>query len=217
MKITINMKLDNQKDIFQFTTLKNNIFFTSDTHFGHDNIIKYCSRPFKNSEHMNEEIIKNWNSKVGPNDIVFHLGDFIFGNIENFKSIRERLNGKIYLIMGNHDWKILNQNIIDNEFEGVYQQLRIVIDGQTIYLNHFPFLTFDGIYREKKTWQLFGHVHSNKHNPKSSPDSDRLKYLLPTQYDVGMDNNYYYPISFDEVKTIIENQLSEYSKTNEKE
>ena len=192
----------------QLTTLKNNVFFTSDTHFGHDNIIKYCNRPFKNSDHMNEEIIRNWNRVVKPNDIVFHLGDFMFGDVNRFHSIFDRLNGKIYLILGNHDWKILNQGIIDGAFEGVFNQLKITVDGQNIYLNHFPYLTFDGIYRDKPTWQLFGHVHSDKNlYDQHSPDKDRLGFLLPMQYDVGMDNNYFTPISFSDVKTIIEEQI----------
>lgn len=207
-----------EKNIFniehlQFTTQKNNVFFTSDTHFSHDNIIRYCNRPYKDIYHMNEEIISNWNRVVKPNDIVFHLGDFMFGDVTTFHSIRDRLNGKIYLIMGNHDWKILNQHIIDDAFEGVYNQLKITVDGQTIYLNHFPYLAFDGIYRDKPTWQLFGHVHSDKNlHDQHSPDKDRLGYLLPMQYDVGMDNNYYTPISFADVKEIINKQIAD-SKT----
>lgn len=197
----------------QLTTLKNNVFFTSDTHFGHDNIIKYCNRPFKNADHMNEEIIHNWNRVVKPNDIVFHLGDFMFGDVNRFHSIFDRLNGKIYLILGNHDWKILNQGIIDGAFEGVFNQLKITVDGQNIYLNHFPYLAFDGIYRDKPTWQLFGHVHSDKNlYEQHSPDKDRLGFLLPMQYDVGMDNNYFTPISFSDVKTIIEAQIADSKK-----
>ena len=207
------MKLNNQNNQIQFTTLKHNVFFTSDTHFGHDNIIKYCKRPFKDAEHMNEEIIKNWNRVVKPDDIVFHLGDFMFGNVEKFYSIRPRLNGKIYLILGNHDWKILTQGIIDGAFEGVYQQMKITVDGQNIYLNHFPYLVFDGIYRDKPTWQLFGHVHSNKNLfEQTSADAPRLQYLLPLQYDVGMDNNNFTPISFSEVKRIIEKQVKDSKK-----
>lgn len=197
--------------IYQFTTLKNNIFFTSDTHFGHENIIKYCNRPFTNKDEMNEALIKNWNSVVKNNDIVFHLGDFMFGNINRFWEYRSRLNGNIYLIHGNHDYELMDKGNIDGGFELVVPQMNIVIDGQKIYLNHFPLLTFDGIYKEKPSWQLFGHVHSNKEKPGLSADEWRLKYLLPNQYDVGVDNNHYTPISFSEVKDIIGKQLQKKS------
>ena len=56
------------------------VFFTSDTHFNHANIIRFCNRPFKDVSHMNEAIISNWNRVVGPEDIVFHLGDFCLGS-----------------------------------------------------------------------------------------------------------------------------------------
>lgn len=82
-------------------------YFIADTHFGHTNIIKYCNRPFSNVEEMNEELIKYWNSVVNEDDIVYHLGDFAFknGDITNLVS---KLNGKIYLIRGNHDDKSIN-------------------------------------------------------------------------------------------------------------
>lgn len=193
--------------ILQFTTLKNNIFFTSDTHFNHANIIKYCMRPFADKDEMNEALINNWNSVVKENDIVFHLGDFMFGNMNRFWDFRSRLNGKIYLIHGNHDYELMDKINIDDGFEIVTSQLNIVVNGQKIYLNHFPLLTFDGIYKEKPSWQLFGHVHSNKNIPGTSADVKRLGYLLPMQYDVGVDNNNYKPISFDEVKSIINTQI----------
>lgn len=79
------------------------IFITSDTHFNHKNIIEYTKRPFKTVEDMNEEIIKRWNNKVGKDDLVIHLGDFALGNKEEVKEIRNRLNGNIILIRGNHD------------------------------------------------------------------------------------------------------------------
>lgn len=59
------------------------VFFTSDTHFTHANIIRFCSRPFKNVEEMDETMIANWNRVVGENDIVFHLGDFCMGGSAN--------------------------------------------------------------------------------------------------------------------------------------
>lgn len=193
--------------IYQFTTLKNNIFWTSDTHFSHNNIIKYCRRPFNNVEEMNEALIKNWNSVVKPNDIVFHLGDFMFGNINRFWEYRSRLNGKIYFIHGNHDYELIEKGNLDGAFEFIGSQMKIIVDGQKIYLNHFPLLTFDGIYKDKPSWQLFGHVHSNKELPGNSADEWRLNYLMSNQYDVGVDNNHFTPISFEQVKQIISKQL----------
>lgn len=89
------------------------VFFTSDTHFYHGNIIRFCNRPFKDMEMMNETIISNWNNTVGQDDIVFHLGDFCLGGSAEWTKILDRLNGKIYLIMGNHDLKNIRQGHID--------------------------------------------------------------------------------------------------------
>ena len=94
------------------------IWFTSDTHFYHSNIIGFCKRPFKNVEDMNETLIENWNRVVGQDDIVFHLGDFCLGGSAEWTKILDRLNGKIYLIMGNHDLKNIRQGYI-NRFEHV--------------------------------------------------------------------------------------------------
>lgn len=79
------------------------IFFTSDLHFGHKNIIKFCNRPWDTTEEMDEALIANWNSVVGDNDIVFDLGDFAFATNRRWKDILERLNGRHYLILGNHE------------------------------------------------------------------------------------------------------------------
>lgn len=78
-------------------------FLISDTHFFHGNIIKYENRPFKDIESMNEEIIKRWNSVVTNNDVVYHLGDVSFSGADNTRRIISRLNGKKFLVMGNHD------------------------------------------------------------------------------------------------------------------
>lgn len=78
-------------------------FVTSDNHFNHENIIKYCKRPFSSVEEMNRVMITKWNEKIGKEDIVFHLGDFSFGSIEKIKEVREKLNGIIILLLGNHE------------------------------------------------------------------------------------------------------------------
>ena len=189
---------------------KQRIFFTSDTHFNHANIIKYCNRPFENVEEMNEALIKNWNSKVRPEDLVFHLGDFMLGNAANFWYVRSRLNGQIILVMGNHDWGLIETmpGNFEDAFRDVYNELAININGQKMYLNHKPFLCFDGSYKEKKpTWQLFGHIHTQKDTPPTPGDRMRSSVLFPTQYDVGVDNNDYTPVSFEEVNAIIANQI----------
>lgn len=179
-------------------------FFTSDTHFGHANIIRFCNRPFKNVEEMDEVLIENWNQVVSDDDTVFHLGDFAFGGSNVWKSIIPRLNGHINLIIGNHDRKNLRQGYM-SFFDMVVPQLQIEIEDTSIYLNHYPFLCYGGSYRG--VWQLFGHVHSGP--GADGLDISRLRVLLPTQYDVGVDNNNFTPISYREVKNKIEAQKNE--------
>ena len=103
-------------------------FFTADTHFGHKNIINYCERPFSSVEEMDQTLITNWNMVVSECDVVYHLGDFVFGCPER---IRKRLNGRIFLILGNHDkfgkkWHSL--------FEGVFQ----IHEYKNIIMCHYP-------------------------------------------------------------------------------
>lgn len=101
-------------------------FFTSDTHFNHANIIRFCNRPFNDVEQMNETLIANWNRVVQPEDTVFHLGDFCLGGSVEWTKILNRLNGKIYLILGNHDIKNIRQGYM-RRFEEVAMQMRIEI------------------------------------------------------------------------------------------
>lgn len=180
----------------------NKVYFTSDTHFYHTNIIGFCKRPFKNVEDMNEVLIANWNRVVAQDDIVFHLGDFCLGGSHEWTSILDSLNGKIYLILGNHDMKNIRQGYI-NRFESVVMQMHIEVDKQKIYLNHCALLCYGGSYNG--IWQLFGHVHTSKNN--TGKDAPRLNMLFPTQYDVGVDNNDFTPVSYEQVKVIINRQI----------
>ena len=150
--------------LFQNKFSRENLFFTSDTHFFHEGIIKFCNRPFATVEEMNETLIRNWNETVPENGTVFHLGDFAFGG---------------------------------------WREMSINVDGQKIILNHNPFLCYGGSY--DGAWQLFGHVHSGPFS-KTGKDLPRLSMLFPTQYDVGVDNNGFRPVSFNELKTIIQKQ-----------
>ena len=123
------------------------IFFTSDTHFNHSSIIRHCNRPFANIEQMNEALIENWNRVVGKNDKVFHLGDFSFGGTAQWNKILDQLNGKIYLIIGNHDIKNM-RNAVIGRFEQVAFQMYLEIEKQEIVLNHHPFLCYGGYYEK---------------------------------------------------------------------
>lgn len=156
---------------------------------------------------MNETLIANWNKAVGPDDIVFHLGDFCLGDSGKWNRILDRLNGKIHLILGNHDLRNFRKSYADR-FESVAMQMNIEVDNQKICLNHYPFLCYDGSY--DGVWQLFGHVHTNRNN--TGNDATRLKMLFPTQYDVGVDNNDFTPASYAQVKEIIEKQIGQSKK-----
>lgn len=120
-----------------------NLFLTSDSHFNHVNIIKFCNRPFDSVEEMNETLISNWNNTVPKDGIVFHLGDFAFGGSEVWHKILSRLNGQIHLILGNHDLKNFRQGYADS-FASVQEQLTIDIGKKKVILTHFPLLYYHG-------------------------------------------------------------------------
>ena len=186
------------------------IFFVSDNHYGHSNIIGFCKRPFENVEEMNGEMIKRWNEKVPKDGLVFHLGDFAWGGYNVWKNFREQLNGNIILIKGNHDQKNLTPTAKEL-FMDVNMQMRIEIEGRKIWLNHFPLLCYSGTYRDLQglEYNLFGHTHLSNHLSRNNgKDCERcFNNLFPTQYDVGVDFNDFSPISWYEVNEKIQKQI----------
>jgi len=191
------------------------VWFTSDTHFNHQKILEFCKRPFENIDEHDQKLIENWNSKISPDDTVFHLGDFCFGGYPKWEEIRNQLNGHIILIYGNHDQKNRTAGT-DELFDYTSFQMQIQIGKQMVYLNHFPFLCFAhgniDTYKNSYSVQLFGHIHSGPNS--TSEDTSRSDMLYPTQYDVGVDNNNYFPVSWKEIKTIINNQILDYEKNH---
>ena len=183
------------------------LFWTSDTHFSHKNIMQYCDRPFSSIEEMNEKLISNWNSAVDSDATVFHLGDFAFGTIAQWEEVRSQLNGEIHLILGNHDFHNYTnyRERLEKMFASVTMQQVIEVGKHKIWMNHYPFLTFAGIYREKNpAIELFGHVHLK---PQSrGADTSRLDYALQTQYDVGVDLNNFTPVPFSVIHERIQYQ-----------
>lgn len=113
-----------------------NVFFSSDTHYYHENIIKYCSRPFRDASEMNVSMSEAWNSRVGPDDVAFHLGDVSAGlrdNAEGLRSIVGSLRGRKILVRGNHD-HLPDEWYIAAGFHSVFNVLRL----GDVLLTHYP-------------------------------------------------------------------------------
>lgn len=168
--------------------------FTSDSHFGHENIIKYCNRPFKNTHEMDEAMITNWNSVVSDGDTVYHLGDFAFGSgvtIEYAHSCYKRLNGNIEFVEGNHE-ELLKKVLADRGQLGRLTKYREVkVQNQKIVLFHYGMRTWQHDLRG--VWHLYGHSHAGlKPYGKSC--------------DIGVDCWDFTPVSFEKLKLFMDNR-----------
>lgn len=183
------------------------IFFaTSDTHFDHYNICRYCNRPFASREEMNSTLIENWNSVVPEDGIVVHCGDFTMPHKTGFKEyerIVRHLNGTIYLVRGNHDRIDLGQYSIGDKIKMiVHDMMKIRVDGVDVFAQHYPCLAFNGDY------QVFGHIHTLSDGSINGIDGGVPGKLKWNQYDVGVDQNGYTPVSWEQLKRIFEKRDS---------
>lgn len=138
------------------------IFVTSDLHFGHANIIKYAQKTrgrFANIKEMDDYIIDTWNSTVKYNDIVYILGDFIFGSQQRAVEVASSLNGRKILIKGNHDVKVTKSKEFCGEFEGIYSYYHLYYEKKNIIMFHYPILSWDR--QRYGAIHLYGHLHGN--------------------------------------------------------
>ena len=207
------------------------LYFTSDSHLGHSNIIRYCNRPFANIEEMDKTIIDNWNSIVKEDDTVFILGDFCWrmGDKQILWYLDQLIGNKI-LILGNHDKNekvFIKHNIpVYDGFINIRVKDKDATEGyQRLTLCHYPMLSWYQSHRG--AWQLFGHMHNatlgklTEEQQKSLEESlgekeaadfmkteykylDKIRY---DQYDVGVDGNSFIPISYFEIKEIINGKI----------
>jgi len=147
------------------------IYFTSDLHFGHKNVIRFCDRPYKDLDHMECMIINKFNETVGPEDTTYFLGDiFFYSNNEKIENVLSRMNGRKILIRGNHDRK--GPNSLENlGFDLVLEEAKIKLNGKRIILSHYPYWlkddTLDTRYEHRRPqdmgeWLLHGHTHDSK-------------------------------------------------------
>lgn len=155
------------------------LLFTSDTHFGHNNIIRYCSRPFANITDMNEELIARWNDRVNKGDTVYHLGDFFFMNQEEAMEVLERLNGRIVIVPGNHD-KVIHKLWQSPDYLGLtslpFKLEQPILElhhlNKMLVMCHFPIESWH--QKERGSIHLHGHSHGNA-------------TAMQNRYDVGVD------------------------------
>lgn len=187
------------------------IYFTSDSHFWHKNILDFEKRPYSSVEEMNEGMIQTWNNNIGDNDVVYHLGDFSLTNYENTVDVLSRLNGKIVLIKGNHDkskhYKKIGKLGLLHDYHEVGTYMKC--DKQQMWLTHFP---MDIGIRPLK-WSIHGHIHSEES-------------YAPNHINVGVDSpwlqdrEFGVPVSLEElmehIKKVAEEELSQalYEATN---
>lgn len=144
-----------------------NIYFTSDTHFGHTNILKYCDRLSKMNietiEEHDDTLMKMWNNMVQENDLVFILGDLCFYGPKKAEELIRKLNGHKILIKGNHDVFIENKKFDKSLFEYIDDYMEINYKGQKIILMHYPIQSFKHMCKEEHSYlHFFGHIHNSK-------------------------------------------------------
>lgn len=160
-------------------------YFTSDQHFGHANIIKYCDRPYATYKIMDKALIDNWNSVIKDEDEVFVIGDFsLTRNHEMIRSLLEKLNGTKHLILGNHD-ELKPFSYVNCGFASVHTSLKI---EDTIYLIHDP---ASAAVLKKDDILLCGHVHT-LFTEIESENGVRV-------INVGVDVRDYKPVSLEEL------------------
>jgi calcineurin-like phosphoesterase family protein len=163
-------------------------FITSDTHFGHANIIKYSNRPFSSVQEMDEELIARWNAKVPKNAVVYHLGDFAFAPSGRIHEILRQLNGRIRLLWGNHDKSIKKDKVLQNYFEWIKDYYESSTpDGTKVVMCHYAFMVWNKSHYG--AWNLHGHSHGS------------LKDEGIRRLDIGVDTHpNYEPYSFEELQ-----------------
>jgi calcineurin-like phosphoesterase family protein len=163
---------------------------TSDLHFGHKNIMKFCpvtrARFRDDVDYMNEAMVREWNDLIAPEDTVYILGDVAFLPAQKAAEYMMRCNGVKILVEGNHDRKTLNDPTFRRCFHEVHKYLDINYNGTKVVMSHYPFLEWDQMHRGSV--MLYGHLHGGT--------TGMEKYRMQ---DVGMDATGMIAVSLDDV------------------
>lgn len=167
------------------------IYYTADLHFGHKKILKMDKRPFETIEEHDRVLIERWNARVRPEDQVYILGDFCVYSKNSPISYLEQLNGRKYLITGNHDFALVKDSEAMAKFEKVEKMLS-VMDGQyRIVLCHYPIAEWERYFRGG--WHIYGHIHGNR--------KGAFQYMRKEEraLNAGIMINHYQPVTMEEL------------------
>lgn len=167
------------------------IYFTADLHLGHSNVIQYENRPFQTAAEMDEALIQNWNRKVSPKDDIYILGDFTLKGPEKANGFLERLQGRKYLICGNHDGYADRASFRKELFLWVRDYYELMYRGRWFILCHYPLLSWNGM------WRGAFHLHGHQHNHSGYNEYNRKMGIA--RLDVGVDAQDMAPVSAEEL------------------
>jgi calcineurin-like phosphoesterase family protein len=163
-------------------------YFIADAHLGHMGIITYCGRPFASAEEQDALILKNWNETVTPDDDVYIIGDLMVPTEAGPASYLEKLNGRLHLLIGNHDEEWYDESY-RHYFVEVADALRVEIEGYTTYLCHYPTPDFEG------DLHIFGHMHANY----KDGDFQRLVAASRFALNAAVELNDYRPVTIEQM------------------
>lgn len=172
------------------------IFYISDLHLCHTNIIKLCGRPYDNTDEMNNDIVNKWNSVVKDDDVVRILGDVGFPkndeDTQNIIKLVKNLKGNKHLILGNHDSKLLKNEDFKKLFGSIKSYSKVKDGKENVVLFHYPIEEWDGYFRGD--YHLYGHVHNNQNNLKQiqnrfNVSAEILEYIPKTLEELIDMNN----------------------------
>jgi calcineurin-like phosphoesterase family protein len=183
------------------------VFFTADQHWHHRRILELCQRPFASVGEMDEAMIAAWNAKVGPQDIVYHLGDLTMADAATAKKLIARLNGRLIVLatLWHHDKRWVKAALDMWWYTASGQRVTyllplalINVEGRIITLCHYPLERWERSHYG--AWHLHGHSHG-----RLDP--------IPGRLDVGVDNlcrvenrhlAQWAPLSLEEITTMME-------------
>lgn len=189
-------------------------WFISDHHFGHNNIIHFCERPFSSTQEMNDAMIEIWNDFIRPGDSVAYVGDFALGKRDEV-GVVNKLHGDVHLFIGNHDRPFRNSKYITEYlrygFVSVQRSTDILIEGERVSIGHFPFEqdfveNFNQKYdkfsqfriQDKGQWLIHGHTHN------------ALRTKWCKQINVCVDLWDFEPVSYGRISSLIKEGPSEH-------